>query len=59
MNNKITNLQYLSLTEATNDINLKNNRGFYLELLAVAELTEKQYINILGYIDQNYGDSDL
>lgn len=59
MNNNITNLQYLSLTEATNDINLKNNRGFYLELLAVAELTEKQYINILGYIDQNYGDSDL
>tara|TARA_R110000772_G_scaffold184338_1_gene295377 strand:+ start:1583 stop:1810 length:228 start_codon:yes stop_codon:yes gene_type:complete len=56
MNNAITNLQYLSLTEATSDVSLKNNRGFYLELLAAAELTEKQYINILGYIDQNYAD---
>ena len=46
MNNAITNLQYLSLTEATSDVSLKNNRGFYLELLAAAELTEKQYINI-------------
>ena len=37
MNNKITNLQYLSLTEATSDVSLKN-------------------VNILGYIDKNYGD---